>query len=490
MNYEEIKLQEKLFSKLPKVSLVSYLKHLILYIVGLHKKIKLLENELTEDKIKLINSKVNCPTSKLPEWSKPAKPLKPKPKKPKKKKRVKNKNSGNKNKKALVPVIVNVVLNVDCPHCNYGLREELPTEFTSRIIEDIIAVQEKSVVIEEIQARVKCPLCKTIVTAQSELALPKSDIGLNATVLMTYLWVWMAISLQKIADYLKTFNGLTISTAGVIRSMVRIGTILEPVYYEILSDIKTGAIIYADETGWRVKGELHWLWVFGNKNSSFYWADKSRGGGVIEKILGTCFDGLLISDAWHAYLKIKCAKQTCMPHIFRKIRHFRDAFPEYYSIIKFYEKLKKIISDGEKLQEQKASISDVEFAKKLKKLHERLDTLLSWRNPNPILKNILKKVKRQRKYILTFVEHKNAESHNNYSEYLIKKGVLKRKVSGGSTSFEGLFTFAVLISIYQTCHLRKIPTHDYLMKSLKHYIKTESPMLLSQYQELYPNSHR
>jgi transposase len=489
MNYEEIKLQEKLFSKLPKVSLVSYLKHLIFYIVNLHKKIKLLEKEITEDKIKLINSKVNCPSSKLPEWSKPTRPPKPKAKKGKKKKRVKNKNSGNKGKEALVPVMVNVVLNTDCPHCNYDLREELPVEFTPRIIEDIIAVQEKSVVIEEIQARVKCPLCKTIVTAQSELALPKSDIGLNTTVLMTYLWVWMAIPLQKITDYLKTFNSLIISTAGVVKSMVRIGAILEPVYYEILSDIKIGVIIYADETGWRVRGELHWLWVFGNKTSSFYWADKSRGGGVIEKILGTCFDGLLISDAWHAYLKIKCAKQTCMPHIFRKIRHFRDAFPEYYSIIKFYEKLKKIISDGEKLQEKKVNMIDVDFSKKLKKLHDRVDTLLEWENPNPILKNILKKVKRQREYILTFVEHPNAESHNNFSEYLIKKGVLKRKVSGGSTSFEGLFTFAVLISIYQTCYLRKISAYDYLMKSLKKYIKTGSPMLLSEYQELYPKSH-
>jgi len=485
VNYKDIKQKENLFSKLPKRSLISYLKYLILYIVSLHKKIKLLENEITDEKIKQINLKVNCPTSKQPEWTKDeVNPIKPKkPKKKRKKKKEKNKDSGNKSKESLEPTSFGIVPNEDCPHCGFDLREESPFAFTARIIEDILDVQEKTVVIEEAQERVKCPLCKTLVTAQSEAALPKSDIGLNATILITYLWVWMATSLPKISDYLNTFFSMTISTSGISKMMIRVGKILEPVYYEILSDVKVGAIIYADETGWRVRGKLHWLWIFANKESAFYWPDSSRGAGVIEKILGTCFGGLLSTDAWHAYLKIKCEKQTCMSHLFRKIRKFRDEFPKYYSILIFYEKLKKIINDGEKLQKKRDEISGFVFQRNLQKIHDRLDLLLSWKNPNPILDEIIKKVARQREYILTFIEHPEAESHNNYSEYIIKKGVLKRKVSGGSTSFEGLFAFSVLISIYQTCHLRKVSTRDFLKASLVKYIKTGSPMLLSEYQK-------
>jgi hypothetical protein len=488
MNYDEIKQKEKLVSKLPKIKVISYLRHLLTYVAQLHKKIQLLENEITNEKIKQINSKVNCPTSKLPEWEDKSTSNKKKdtdPKK-KKKKRKKRNGSGNKNKDELIATTSSTTKNEDCPHCGCNLKNEKPFEIILRIVEDINDFSESTNISEENQERVKCPQCKKKITAQSEAALPKSDIGLRTTVLLTYLWVWTAISLPKLADYLDSFFNLTISTAGISKMMIRVGDILKPVYFEILEDIKMGAIIYADETGWRVGGKLHWLWIFANKKSAFYWPDKSRGGSVIEKLLGTCFQGLLISDAWHAYLKIQCEKQTCMSHIFRKIRKLKDAFPKYYSVLQFYEKLKKIINDGETLQNNRKKVGEKIFKANLKRLHTRLDKLLAWKKPNEILLDIIKKVNRQRDYILTFIEHPEAESHNNYSEYIVKKGILKRKISGGSTSFKGLFAFSVLISIYQTCHLRKIPVRHFMKLTLVQYIKTGKPMLLSEYRKQYP----
>lgn len=488
MNYEEIKQKEKLISKLPKMKIISYLRHLLTYTAQLREKVKLLEKEISDEKIKQINSKVNCPTSKLPDWekketSKQDKKEEDSKKKKKKKKRKKRKGSGNKNKDALIPTTSNTTKNEDCPHCGHDLRNEEPFEIIERIVEDINDFKESTNISEEKQERVRCPHCKKKITAQSAAALPKSDIGIRTTILLTYLWVWTAVSLPKLADYLNSFFNLTISTAGISKMMIRVGDILKPVYFEILEDIKIGAIIYADETGWRVKGKLHWLWIFANKKSSFYWPDKSRGGQVIAELLGTCFHGLLISDAWHAYLKIRCEKQTCMSHIFRKIRKLRDAFPRYYSVLQFYEKLKKIIEDGEILQANRKKVGESIFQANLQRLHIRLDKLLTWKNPNVILADIIKKVNKQRSYILTFIEHPDAESHNNYSEYIVKKGILKRKVSGGSTSFEGLFAFSVLISIYQTCHLRKISVRHFMKATLTHYIKTGKPMLLSEYEE-------
>jgi len=51
------------------------------------------------------------------------------------------------------------------------------------------------------------------------------------------------------------------------------------------------------------------------------------------------------------------------------------------------------------------------------------------------LAEIIKKVKRQQPRLLTFVENAGGgASHNNYAEYLIRVGILKRKISGGSVS--------------------------------------------------------
>ena len=172
-----------------------------------------------------------------------------------------------------------------------------------------------------------------------------------------------------------------------------------------------------------------------------------------------------------------------MAHLLRKIRKFRDAFPSLTSIVKFYLKLRRILRDGERLQINREKLGEKVFKRRLKRLKNRLEDLLNWPNPNDILKEIIKKVKRQQPRILTFVEHPGAPCHNNYGEYLIRIGVLKRKISGGSVSAEGAESYAILLSIYVTCKLRGISFPKYLKKSLKYFIKTGSPLSLKSYQD-------
>ena len=299
---------------------------------------------------------------------------------------------------------------------------------------------------------------------------------------MAYLWVMSALSFPKIKDFIQSFKALSISTAGIFRIMIRLSGILQPVYDEILADVKRGVRIWADETGWRVKGKLWWLWIFANERSAYYWADKTRGSPVVQRLPGEVFYGILIVDGWHAYTKIVCAKQTCMAHIFRKIRAFIDAYPQYRSIMTFYLKLRKIIREGEKLQKERNALTEMVFQRRLAALRKKLDELLKWKNPNAILREVIKKVRRQKERILTFVEHDGASHHNNYGEYIIKKGVVKRKMSGGSMSEEGLRAYACIQSIAMTCQLRNISFHGFLKASLVHYIRTEKPMLLAEYE--------
>jgi hypothetical protein len=85
--------------------------------------------------------------------------------------------------------------------------------------------------------------------------------------------------------------------------------------------------------------------------------------------------------------------------------------------------------------------------------------------------------------ILTFVEHDGVPCHNNYAEYLIRIGVLKRKVSFGSKAAKGAEAYAVLLSIYTTCRLREISFVGFMKSSLKQHIRTGKPMLLKEYKE-------
>ncbi len=291
-----------------------------------------------------------------------------------------------------------------------------------------------------------------------------------------------ALSLPKIQGIIQSFKALKISTSGISKIMIRLSGILQPVYDEILTDVKQGTKIWADETGWRVKGKLWWLWIFANERSAYYWPDEKRGSIVVERLLGEIFYGLLIVDGWHAYTKIVSTRQTCMAHIFRKIRAFIDAYPQYRSIMTFYLKLRQIIRDGEKLQKARDKLGEMVFRRRLKALKQRLDELLVWKKPNVILQDVIKKVNRQKEHILNFIEHDEAPHHNNYGEYIIKKGVVKRKMSGGSMSKDGVRAYACIQSIAMTCQLRSISFHHFLKASLVQFIRTGMPMLLSEYE--------
>ena len=368
--------------------------------------------------------------------------------------------------------------------CGKDLRDQPPLESTNeRIIEDIVDLPEETVVTQITQQKKYCADCQAVTTAKSDLALPGADMGLNATVLVCYLWVALCLPYPKIREYLGTFFKFSVSTSGLSRHVIKVAGIMKDVYAEILKDIQSGAVLHADETGWRVRGRNWWLWVFGTPDTAYFTVDKTRGSSVVRRVLGEIFFGVLVVDGWSAYLYLLCEQQSCLAHLLRKVRKFRDAFPHLTDIVKFYLKFRRIIRDGERLQKRRKDFGELVFQRRLKRLKKRLEDLLRWPDPDKVLEEIIKKVKRQQPRILTFVEHPDVPSHNNYAEYLIRIGVLKRKISGGSVSAEGAEAYAILLSIYTTCKLRGISFPKYMKESLKHYINTGKPLSLKSYQE-------
>jgi transposase len=449
--------------------------------VALGAEVEALKAELAKLRQQRVNETVNQPSSKKPEWDKGNDPD---PDKPRRKRKLggRRPGAGNRPKTSLEPD--RSVLNPleQCPDCKADLTAQPSVDGNVRIVEDIEPPAEKTVVTEEVSERKWCTSCRRIVSAKSELALPGSDIGLHATVRIAYLGVWVALSLPNVRAYLSRFMRMDISTSGISNLLIRVASILTPVSEEILQDVRHGFQIWADETGWRVRGINWWLWAFANETSAYYYVAPNRGSPVVTPILGTVFAGVLITDAWGAYNAVDCLfRQTCMAHVFRKIRRLVQDNPNARSILRFYVLLKRILRDGERLQQRVDHLDDDAVIRSYERLQARLDQLLAWKNPNPILASVIAIVRRQQGRILTFAVLPGCPNHNNFGEYIIRKGVLKRKISGGSMSPRGAQAYATLISIAQTCHLRKIPFPSFLLASLRYYCRTGKPLLLSEY---------
>jgi len=447
----------------------------------LKKKLETLETKEKDSIISQVNHTTNRPSSKQPEWESKGVGNDGKGKKKGRGKKGR-KGSGNKTKNKTTTKQETAKVEI-CYICKKDLSTHIPNKsYNTRVIEDICSLPVSLEIIEVKQEKKYCPDCKQTVTAKSQSALPNSDVGLNTSIFIIYLWIASCLSLPKIASCLKDFFTQSMSTAGISRHLIRVSKIMLPVYQEIAEEIRSASILHADETGWRVRGKNWWLWVFGSIDTAYYTIDKSRGKDVVTRVIGEIFQGVLVVDGWRAYMSVLCEQQSCMAHLLRKIRNLNKVFPQLECIYKFYIKFRKIIRDGQRLQSAHKNLEETVFERRLNLLEKRLEKLLEWDNPDEILSDIIAKVRRQQPRILTFVRHQGVPCHNNFGEYLIRIGVIKRKMSYGSKSQSGAEAYAILLSIYTTCKLREISFHQYLKQSLKQYIRTGIPMSIKDYQ--------
>ena len=206
-----------MFFRWRKAKLVKALVDLRDKYIQLHSKVKHLEQEnarlseqIEHEKIKDTNRKANKPSSKEAEWEKGTSENNDKGKKKRKRgKRKGRKGSGNR-PKDLKPSQKSTATVDKCDLCGKDLSDQAPLESTNeRIIEDIPDLPEEPIITLVTQQKKYCNECQEVITAKSDLALPKADIGINATVLVCYLWVALCLPYTKIKQYLWTYFQLT-----------------------------------------------------------------------------------------------------------------------------------------------------------------------------------------------------------------------------------------------------------------------------------------
>ena len=83
--------------------------------------------------------------------------------------------------------------------------------------------------------------------------------------------------------------------------------------------MRCAPIVHADETGWRIDGRNCRLWTITSDDKTVFHVDKSRGGTVIQSLLGKAFGGTLVSDFYSAYSKMDCKKQKRLAHLLQRI---------------------------------------------------------------------------------------------------------------------------------------------------------------------------
>lgn len=227
-----------------------------------------------------------------------------------------------------------------CPVC--GSRDLSKCKGAiEHIHEDIIL--PKTQITKFIKYRYYCKNCKQTVTAKADNELSNSYIGPVAKAFAVFLRYVVKVSDRDVANIFdKAFN-LDIKASSIAGFRGQLKEHAKDTYHKLLDTLKESGFIHADETGWNINGQNHWLWKFSNKKVPITHIDKSRGQRVVEDILGNDYKGILISDFLSAYNKINAkGKQKCLVHILRDLDKVIRYFHDDREVLRYCKKLKKL----------------------------------------------------------------------------------------------------------------------------------------------------
>jgi hypothetical protein len=396
-------------------------------------------------------------------------------KKPKKGKKGKKPGAkpGHKGARRPTPKITRRVdhLHLDqCPGCGSPLAE--PSERRFRLIEDI--VESETEVVEHRIPRQWCSQCNKLIEPRVPDALPSASVGHRTVALTAWLHYGLGVSISQVLAVLNHHLHFTLSKGGLVDAWLRLADILHSWYEQIGEQVKSSGVLHADETGWRVSGRTVWLWCFTTSKATYYMIHQSRGSPALARFFTEAFEGVLVTDFWGAYNAVSCAaRQACLPHLLREVVKV-DGSNGSSDWMAFAKKLRRLVRDAIRLRGKLNEFSDATYASRKTRIEKRLDSLLETPPKDPDVKRLIKRLRRYRNALFTFLDHPDLPSDNNHAEREIRPAVIMRKNSYCNRSANGANTQAILMSVYRTLKLRGLDPLETIVTALKSYVATGS----------------
>jgi len=367
-----------------------------------------------------------------------------------------------------VDEVVEVPLPAQCPRCGGCVEEwETVSQFQTEI-------PEPRVVRIEFRIHVgHCRCCRRRVQGRhgrqtsNAIGSAASQLGPRALALATQLNKGLGLTYGKTATVLEQAFGLRVSRGGLCQAMERVAEKAEPTYQALVEQVRGSPSVTPDETGWKVGGQLWWMWVFSTPQVTVYAIQPGRGFEQAARVLGTDFAGFLVRDGWAVYRRfLHALHQSCLAHLLRRCREMilvagkREA--------EFPRSIQALLQQALQLRDrrQQEQISDRGVAVARGRLEARLDRSLQRCYRSSRNRRLANHLLRERDALFTFLNCPGLEATNWRAEQAIRPMVVARKVWGGNRTARGAQTQSILVSFLQTCRQQFQPVSSLLQSLL------------------------
>jgi transposase len=104
------------------------------------------------------------------------------------------------------------------------------------------------------------------------------------------------------------------------------------------------------------------------------------------------------------------------------------------------------------------------YPRRKAKLHQRLDELIDSPFDDADAKRLLKRLRRHRQEMLTFLDYEQISPYNNHAEQQMRPAVLARKISQQNRSTDGAKAHAILMSLFRSAQLQGLNPVEHVLQ--------------------------
>ena len=348
-----------------------------------------------------------------------------------------------------------------CPECEYRLRGE-SIDYTREVIE--IPPPQAVEIIEHQVIKRWCPHCEKWRSPGLDLqgqVVGQGRMGVRIVSLVAYLRTTLRLTFRQIQAYLLTLHHLEVSTGEVVKLCHGVRRQMKGQTEKLLNEVLAQPVVHADETGWRENGDNGYIWTLatdGPQAIRYYQYAHSRSHFVLQHLLGTKFQGVLVSDFYSAYNLIPGRHQRCWVHLLRDLHKLKEEHATKPEVIEWAQGVRQLYDEACAWLHTQVAPTAEERHQQAQTFSERADALgLRYASTSDHPCCVLaKRLLRHQDELFQFVLVPGLPADNNLAERSIRPLVVVRKISGGSRSENGSHTRMALASLFGTWTARQL----------------------------------
>ena len=353
-----------------------------------------------------------------------------------------------------------------CEHCQAPLAEEIAaSEVTKRQVFDLPPL--RFVTTEHQVETVVCPECGQATSGEFPVGVTNSvQYGSQVKQLAVYLRNEQLIPYERERQMLADLFELPISPGSLPNFVETAAEKVKPATEAIKEAVIRAEVGHADETGFYINGQRHWLHTVSTEELTYYEAHAKRGSKATEAIgILPRFTGTLVHDAYSTYFTYKLLLHAlCNAHHLRDLTAIVENNQQQWATLMIV-----CLLSAKQLVAEAFQAGETELpANCLERIHSIYDAIV-WlgfaENPLPDTqpppgkrgppkktkaRNLVERFDQHKPAILRFIHDFKVPFDNNLAERDIRMMKVQQKISGCFRSWDGAQQFCRLRTYIST----------------------------------------